>query len=62
MFIQNLKEYVLVTEGKYDFYAFQMFKPDDLNISFLPSTGAEHIQYNIPILLASDKKLSLKQY
>ncbi len=54
--VNGAKNNILLTEGINDFYTFQMFKDNDINLSFLPSTNANHIQYNIPTFLACDKK------
>ena len=34
-----------------------MFKTNNSTLSFLPSTNANHIQYNVPIFLACERKL-----
>ena len=54
--INGTKRNVLLTEGINDFYTFQMFKNDEIDLSFLPSTNANHIQYNIPTFLACERK------
>lgn len=54
--LNGTKNNILLTEGINDFYTFQMFKNQDVNLSFLPSTNANHIQYNIPTFLACDRK------
>jgi predicted ATPase len=54
--INGTRSNILLTEGITDFYTFQMFKTQNCQLSFLPSTNANHIQYNIPTFLACDRK------
>lgn len=54
--INGTRDNILLTEGINDFYTFQMMKESEINLSFLPSTNANHIQYSVPIFLASGKK------
>lgn len=53
---KGAKNNILLTEGITDFYTFQMFKDHKIDISFLPSTNANHLQYNVPTFLACEKK------
>lgn len=54
--VNGTRNNILLTEGINDFYTFQMFKDQNVDLSFLPSTNANHIQYNIPTFLACDRK------
>lgn len=45
-------EYLCVVEGIYDYYCFELLKPKNLNIGFLPSVNAESIKYFISISIA----------
>lgn len=42
-------ELLCVVEGIYDYYCFELFKPKNFNLGFLPSVNAESISYFISI-------------
>ena len=56
MLLDGTKKNIILTEGINDFYIFNMFKNDNIDLSFFPSTGAGSIQYNIPIFLSCGRK------